>query len=677
MGNSITGKEYSLSKIFSNEFEFHIPAYQRPYAWTETETEELFQDLYDFFDTEKNDNYFLGSIVLIKEEGEPSASVIDGQQRLTTLSILLSVLANHSSMSDVKSSLRKYIQSEENVVEGIEAKPRLFLRDKDQAFFHKYIQEGHLDELLKIDKDSSDLDTEAKKHIWANCRKLMEEIQSKFGDNDQEQLKKFSSFLATRCYMVAVSTPSQDSAFRVFSVMNSRGLDLLPIDIIKSDTIGKIPENNRDKYTEIWEDLENDTGREGFNEVFTHTRTIFSKERPKKNLLEEFKESVLSKTSPESLIDDYLTPYTEAYIVLKSCQYESSRDAENINQTLYWLNKTNNHDWMPPAIKFFSEHKGDSAYLSWFVKKLERLASYLLVTGKDVNQRFDRYNWLLVEMDERPENSLENPLKNIELTDFEKENFADALNGEIYTLPSQRRNYIIQRLDSFVGDGGATYNTKIFTIEHVLPQNPAADSEWAKLWPDEEIRKQWLNRIANLVPLTRKKNSAAQNYDFEVKKEKYFQTKNGISSFNLTTQILNYDSWTPESVEKRQEELIEVFKNKWDLNTDPISDIRKDSNDFVFLLAGRGGSASGYPAGNDHFVVKKGSRIASDTTDSAGYSNLRERLIEKKVIVNNIFVQDYVFDSPTAAATIILGRSSNGRREWTCLDGRTLAMTGR
>lgn len=677
MGNSITGKEYPLYKIFSNEFEFHIPAYQRPYAWTETETEELFQDLYEFFTSEKDDSYFLGCIVLIKNENEPLANVIDGQQRLTTLTILLSVLEDFFEDPEVKGDLREYIQSKGKRLEGIEAKPRLFLREKDQAFFYKYIQEGNLDELVKLDQDSSELDTEAKMHIWANCRKLMEEIKDKFDDNDQDQLKNFSSFLVTKCYMVAVSTPSQNSAFRVFSVMNSRGLDLLPIDIIKSDTIGKIPENERDKYTKIWEDLENETGRDGFNEVFTHTRTIFAKERLKKNLLEEFKESVLPKTTPQNLIDDYLTPYTEAYIDLKSCQYESSHHAEDINQTLYWLNKTNNHDWMPSAIKFFSEHKGDSAYLCWFVKKLERLASYLLVTGKDVNQRFYRYNWLLVEMDERPENSLEHPLKNIELTDFEKENFVDALNGDIYTMPSLRRNYIIQRLDSFVGDGGATYNTKLFTIEHVLPQNPAADSEWAKLWPDEEIRKQWLNRIANLVPLTRKKNSAAQNYDFEVKKEKYFQTKNGISSFNLTTHILNYDSWTPESVEKRQEELIEVFKNKWDLNTDPISDIRKDSNDFVFLLAGRGGSASGYPADNDQFVVKKGSRIASDTTDSAGYSNLRERLIEDKVIVNNIFVQDYVFDSPTAAATIILGRSSNGRREWTCLDGRTLAMTGR
>ena len=132
---------------------------------------------------------------------------------------------------------------------------------------------------------------------------------------------------------------------------------------------------------------------------------------------------------------------------------------------------------MPPAIKFLTDHKNDSVYILWFIRKLERLASYLLVTAKDVNQRMERYKWILVEMESRPDNNLTAPLENIELTDWEKQQFIDALNGEIYSMTAKRRNYIIQRLDSFLSDGGATYNTKLFTIEHVLPQHPSADSE--------------------------------------------------------------------------------------------------------------------------------------------------------------------------------------------------------
>ena len=670
MSNKITGKEYPLSKIFSADFEYHIPGYQRPYAWTEEETGILFDDLYEFFQTEAVDNYFLGSIVLIKDENKSYADVIDGQQRLTTLSILFSVMANSFHTEAYRNNCKKYLQEEGNILEGIAAQPRIFLRDWDQDFFSKYIQDIQLDALVQIDPVT--LDTEAKRHIQKNCTVLREKFSEVF--NDENDLLKFTQFILTRCFLVVVSTPNQESAFRVFSVMNSRGLDLLPTDIIKSMTIGKLPKDEEQKYTEKWEELENLTGRDGFNEVFTHTRTIFAKERPKKNLLDEFKEYVIKQTSPKSLVDEYLIPYTEAYVCLKNCDFSSTQNAEEINELLLWLNKTNNHDWMPPAIKFLTDHKNDSVYILWFIRKLERLASYLLVTAKDVNQRMERYKWILVEMESRPDNNLTAPLENIELTDWEKQQFIDALNGEIYSMTAKRRNYIIQRLDSFLSDGGATYNTKLFTIEHVLPQHPSADSEWMKLWPDTQTQRFWLNKIANLVPLTRQRNSAAQNYDFNTKKIKYFQSKNGTSSYTLTTQVINIAAWTPEVVEARQKDLEEIFISKWDLKISK----ENSSENPIYKLAGRGGNASGYSIDGDNFVVMKGSHIAPDITDGlqTGYLILRNRLIADGMIVDGTFKEDYTFTSVSAAAVVILGRSANGRTEWTKLDGRTFAQVG-
>lgn len=670
MGNKITGKEYPLAKIFSSDFEYHIPSYQRPYAWTESETGVLFDDLFEFYQSEKTDNYFLGSIVLIKDENHRTADVIDGQQRLTTLSILFSVMADTFKTDLYRNNCKKYLQDEGNILEGIMAQPRLFLRERDQAFFNKYIQNIDLDNLVAIDTET--LETESQKHIQKNCEILKQRFNASF-DNEAEVLK-FSQFLLTRCFLVAVSTPNQDSAFRVFSVMNSRGLDLLPTDIIKSLTIGKLEDSCKDDYTEKWEELENRTGREGFNEVFTHTRTIFAKERPKKNLLDEFKEFVVSRTEPETLIDDYLVPYTNAYIQLKNCQFSSTQNADEINNLLYWLNKTNNYDWMPPAIKFLANHKNDSAYILWFIKKLERLASYLLVTGRDVNQRADRYKWLLVEMDSRPTSSLGNPLLTVELTQWEKEQFINSLNGEIYTMTAQRRNYIIQRLDSFVSDGGAFYNTKIFTIEHVLPQHPNSSSQWMSLWPNEQEQGYWLNRIANLVPLSRQRNSAAQNYDFDTKKTKYFQTKGGTTSYILTTQVISATEWTPSVVKKRQAELLDIFSDKWELS----DSIQSPINVTSYSLAGRGANATGYLKGAEAFVVNQGSRVSDEITDSNyTYNALRENLVTSGVINDNIFTKDYEFASPSAASAVVLGRASNGRKEWTKIDGRSLAQVGR
>ena len=134
VGSKITGKEYPLSKIFSEEFDYHIPAYQRPYAWTEEEAETLFDDLWDFFRAEQTDNYFLGRIDFIKEDDKPHADVIDGQQRLTTLTILLAVIA-FCLKGENKSNCYKYLQEPGNELEGLEPLPRLHLRQKDQDFF--------------------------------------------------------------------------------------------------------------------------------------------------------------------------------------------------------------------------------------------------------------------------------------------------------------------------------------------------------------------------------------------------------------------------------------------------------------------------------------------------------------------------------------------------------------
>ena len=565
---------------------------------------------------------------------------------------------------------KKYLQEKGNVLEGIEAQPRLFLKEKDQPFFHKYIQNIQLDALGQL--DPAVLDTEAKLHIQKNCAVLRKSFAEMFS-NDDDRLR-FTQFLLTRCYLVVVSTPSQESAFRIFTVMNSRGLDLLPTDIIKSTVIGSLPKEKQQGYTEKWEGLEELTGRDGFNEVFTHTRTIFVKERQKKTLREEFEEYVLKTVSPEQLIDDYLVPYTNAYVQLKNCEFTATHHADEVNGLLFWLNKTNNSDWMPPAIKFLAEHPNDSEYVLWFIRKLERLASYLLVTAQDVNHRVDRYKWLLVEMESRPDSTLADPLRNIELTDWEKEQFQQTLDGEIYTMTAQRRNYIIQRLDSFMSDGGASYNQKLFTIEHVLPQHPPVHGSWLELWPDEQERKYWLNRIANLVPLTRQRNSAAQNYGFATKKEKYFQSKGGTSSYVLTTQVINEPVWTPDVVKKRQAMLREVFAEKWELNPSRQS----GTDEGLFLLAGRGSSAMGHPIDKDCFLVLKGSRIAPDVTSGLpqNYVEQRKTLLGIGIIQNNVFAEDNVFTSASAAASIILGRSSNGRREWAKLDGRTLAQSG-
>ena len=561
MSKKISGAEYPVAKIFSSDFDYAIPSYQRPYAWTEVQAGDLFSDLYDFFVKEKDDTYFLGSIVLIKDEGKPHAEVIDGQQRLTTLTILLAALTSYFS-GDLRSDFENYLREPGRASQGLKPKPRLTLRERDRKFFADYVQSLKLKELVAL--DPAQLDNESQRNIRRNAELLLQKLNVSF-QGATERLCEFGAFLVQRCFLVAVSTPSQQAAFRVFSVLNSRGLDLLPTDIIKSDIIGNIKSpDKQDDVTERWEELEVQTGRDGFAELFGHIRMIFAKEKARRTLLEEFREQVIKKyESPETLMSTVVEPFAEAYLIAKKCQYLSTTNAADVNALLKWLNRIENSDWLPSAIKFLATQGKNADYVLWFFRKLERLASFMHICGYDVNQRIERYASVLSELE--GSHSLEAPISAVDLGPEEKSEMLQVLDGDIYLMTARRRNHLLLRLDAFLGDGAATYDNGLLTIEHVLPQTVDPASNWQTLWPDEALRKRWVHRLANLVPLTQKRNSQAQNYDFDKKKSVYFGGKHGVSSYVLTTQVLNASSWTPAVVEQRQSDLIDVLATRWDL----------------------------------------------------------------------------------------------------------------
>ena len=186
------------------------------------------------------------------------------------------------------------------------------------------------------------------------------------------------------------------------------------------------------------------------------------------------------------------------------------------------------------------------------------------VCAYDVNSRIERYAALLNGL-EQP-HSIKTPVNGIELTRDEIDRFKRVLDSDIYLLTARRRNYLILRLDSFSTDGAASYDSSLLTIEHVLPQTVQTSSQWEQWWPSPEQRAEWVHRLANLVPLNQRRNSAALNYDFDKKKTAYFGGRNGVSSFVLTTQVLSTASWEPQVIEARQKMLLDLIDEKWELS---------------------------------------------------------------------------------------------------------------
>jgi hypothetical protein len=557
---NIHGSEYPIKKVFCNDFVFTVPLYQRPYAWTTEHAGELLEDLMAFMGdsnepVEEVDPYFLGSVVLIKKGDSPKARIIDGQQRLTTLAILLSTL-RASVEPEFGDGLTDFLYEKGTLVTDTPDRYRLTLRERDAEFFQEYIQSPDGTDKLK-DLDPAQF-PDSQKKVRENALLFLDRLR----ELSEGQRQRLAKFIVNRCYLVIVSTPDLDSAYRIFSVLNDRGLDLSHTDILKAEIIGKIPEAQQETYTKKWEDTEDELGRDAFQDLFSHIRMIHRKVKLRGTVLKEFRQYVAPTDNPQQFIDEALLPYADAFDTIRSAAYQSDKHAEGVNNLFGWLNRIDNFDWVPPAILYFSQNHNSPEKLVSFFTDLERLAAGLMIRRANINKRIERYGRLLAAIERGKDLYVaDSPLQ---LTPEERNEILEILDGDLYLIPAIRL-YVLLRLDAALSEGEASYSFPIITVEHVLPQKPASDSKWVRRFPNQEESERYVHRLGNLVLLSRRKNSQAQNYNFELKKQKYFATEKGVSPFALTTQVLQEQEWTPEVIERRQEELIGILRKVWRL----------------------------------------------------------------------------------------------------------------
>jgi hypothetical protein len=558
MALKIHGGERAIKDVFSNDYVFHIPPYQRQYSWTTEQVEELIDDLLAASrasDPSDPSPYFLGSIVLAKDEAAPDSQVIDGQQRLTSLTMLLAVLAE---LVPDGAKLLDFIQQEANEFSGAAAVSRLTLRPKDAEFFRTWVQtSGQLQGLLDV--DPAQLANDAQRNIQANARLL----RRRLADEPPAEVSTLAKYLLQHCFLIVVSTPDSDSAFQIFAVLNDRGLDLTFADIIKNELVGGITEPAvQEVATKAWEDAEEALGTETFGELFAHLRMIYAKTKQRASLRAEFKQYVgPAMEDREAFVHDVVVPYADRLAIIRQQSWESTTRAKDINLLLAWLQRLDNFDWIPPVLRFLYEND-DADRVFEFLVRLERLAASMFIVRRGINPRIERYAKVLQAMDAGAD--LTDSTSPLQLTPEEQRLTRDRLNGELYLL-GRPAKYVLMRLDSVISTGDAIYEHRTISVEHVLPQSPAHNSEWTR-WFTEQERERWCHRVGNLVLLARRKNSQASNYDFHRKKEVYFTRDGRSSPFPLTSQVLQQSEWTPVQLERRQKELLGVLVKLWDLD---------------------------------------------------------------------------------------------------------------
>lgn len=544
-----------LGKILDGDRRFIIPPYQRAYAWAEEEALTLLSDLrfaQEHAPHRRGDAapYFMGSIVLVRAAGDPVEHVVDGHQRLTTISILLAVLRDLDAEEGI--ALDRHIRRR-GAGAGGEAQGVLAIRPLDTDFFKRSIQQPGATRTLTED-------TTTENDAQASILGVALAFRAALEPMDAAARRWLADYVLKHCFVVEVVAPYQDQAFQIYTVMNDRGRLLTDADLMKAELMRALPPDQRSYYAQIWERMEAELGQAAFTQLFGHLRMIHTPRKAKTAVAYEIRETLNPAANPRDFIERELEPKGRALKSLLKANLNLGQKSVEANRLLRALHRIRNKDWLPPAIAYFAARRPDGAEALAFLKALDRMAYVLFIQGVDENKRIARFGPVIELI--RDGAAIGRILEKMDLSANEKRQARAVLGGSIFNK-ERVRLAVLLRVDEHLSENSATYDPKVVSVEHVLPQNPPPHSPWAQSWSPGD-RKFWTDKLGNLALLSREKNNDARNYDFQHKIREYF-TKGGVTPFVITSQLLMEKEWTPDAAQRRHEKLLQAAYEIWDL----------------------------------------------------------------------------------------------------------------
>jgi len=554
----IKAEEKPLGKVFSDDYLIQIPPYQRPYTWTTEHANALLEDV-QAAQRDERAPYFLGSIVMIQTGKGALHELIDGQQRLTTLTMLLCIARDLASTEKEKAAIDKYVAQRADKYAGTVESPRLLVRPRDRKAFEEWIQGPG--STLEVEPSTVHAENDSQQRFVENVLALRTTLAAL----SAQQRDELVTFIVRHCYLIVAATTDHESAYRMFSVLNDRGLNLSPTDILKANVIGALPEAQQQRATETWESYEDELGRESFRDLFQAICSIYVKDKIHRALQIAFQEAVLAKAEPGKFMAAVFEPYAQAYGSLRAHAYPGTNPGHEVNQILRSITSLDDYTVIPAALAYLRHAQAEAEQALAFFRRLERLAFCMRLLRTGPEARIRRYAAIVRAIEAAAEvkpGSWDIDPELFEFSKAEKQAIAEELDGPIGKHPI--RTQLLLLLDGAMTDAGASYDRPDCTIEHVLPRRPAPRSPWLAAFPDEQQREEWTERLANLVLLSRRKNANASNFDFAKKRDQYFK-RGKAPPFALTLDVWDADDWSPAVLQARQRKLLGLLAERWAL----------------------------------------------------------------------------------------------------------------
>ena len=573
MATEIKCEKKVIREIFN--MWYCIPDYQRAYVWDTDQVRDLLDDTISAYRENKEAQYFLGSMVLkINEKSENNVSyteyeLLDGQQRITTVFLILACMRDMlTDYPQYQNSLAGFVyQAEDAILQQPERMRIIFnIRSDVRDFVNEHIKplHGTCDSALLKDKMQAK-DVNISIRNMANAMLVAHE----FLEENKSDIIGYLSYFLNKVLMIYVATEELQDAFQLFTVLNNRGVKLSSSDILKAENLKELSAADRTSWATRWEEMETYFG-EDFDKFLSHIRTILVKKKQTTTLLKEFDEFVYSNQEYDRTQKKYVprTPilrrgrdtfellysYYHTYQEVFDTDHSVVTGDYEITNYLKLMETGFGADyWIAPVLDYYRKYRRRGFVA--FLKALDRKLSTDWITAATPTVRMENVNAILREIEASQDSAalLQSKTFTINKSDFER-----VINGDIYGRSFAK--YLLLKLDLiYRGSSTPMIPQAIASIEHILPRNPSADSQWVKDFSAAE-REEWTNKLGNLVLISRRKNTSQGNRDYVEKKEKYFERN--IEMFPNSIRIYqNYPEWKLPDLKKNHSDVVTELLN--------------------------------------------------------------------------------------------------------------------
>ena len=556
----------TIEEILKSPKPLTMARYQRHYEWTPKEMEQLVGDLMDRFADPRrgvDGEYFVGSFILFSPVKQP-AQIVDGQQRLTSLSLILAVARDMIADPAQKASIDSYLTKPADPLGGTRATQRLVLHRGDDAFYAANIVPPDATIALgRLDPVEGNDSHEALRKNTNRARTLLNDLKP-------EDRAAFVHFVVSNCVGIRIAVSDEADAFRIFETVNTRGRSLRNEDVFRVALVDYATgdEKKRDELLRKWGVIENKVGQDKMPVFISQWRKQHLKGRkPNKSLDKDIIESFASPEAARSFLDSTFSIKAGTFNEIMTARVHGLGNTaikraidKRLSSMLLVLDEFD--DWVPVAMLLLERYRSEREALLWHLKLLDRMVWFFYLKRDHVKVADDcrtRFGAILAEYSD--------PAATVafraELSAKEKAEMRGFIEGRIHPkwVPLKR---LLVRLEMAVDPSRRHDSLDSFTIEHVLPHDAVAPY-WRERFEQPSVLSDYLQRAGNLCLVEGYVNMAMSNKSFPGKKtiaieqEAHKMTKMA-ACFEAETE------WTKDVIDRRTAWLAGVFCEAFDIH---------------------------------------------------------------------------------------------------------------